>query len=347
VLSGAEALLLRKASHRQDSRTPVGAAPDEANEPITISKIAIVVFQIQHSCSSAATFDHLLRGNAALPNTAQFSLRAERDTLACSYMVLSGKACLISSFEETVGLETQNEGRATVCKATSNSHRTNASCASEGIRGRRWMPMVALLLPVVVAVSVPFFRDWILRSAGWALVLRDQPIKSADIIVVSMEADGNGVLEASDLVNSGLATRVAVFSFTVPPYPADRELIRRGIPYDDRGTFQARQLSMLGIKTIEQIPLTTAGSESETDVLPDWCDQHGYRTIVVITSPDHSRRIARLLQRSMKDHSRKLTVRAGHYALFDPNHWWESHDGVRTEVEEFEKLLFDVARHPF
>jgi len=208
--------------------------------------------------------------------------------------------------------------------------------------------MVALLLVVsVVAVSVRPFRDQILRSAGWALVLHDQPIKSADIIVVSMEAGGNGVLEASDLVKSGLATRVAVFSFTVPPYPADRELIRRGIPYDDRGAFEARQLSMLGIKTIEQIPLTAVGSESETGVLPGWCDEHGYRAIVVVTSPDHSRRIARLLQRSMKGHSTKLIVRAGHHALFDPDHWWESHDGVRTEVEEFEKLLFDVARHPF
>jgi len=261
-------------------------------------------------------------------------------------MVLSGKACLIGSFEETMGIETQNEGQATVCEA--NSHGTNASFASGGTRGRRWIPMVvSLVLVSVVAISVSLFRYRILRSAGWALVLHEQPIKSADIIVVSMEADGNGVLEASDLVKSGLATRVAVFSFTVPPFPADRELIRRGIPYDERGTFEARQLSMLGIKTIEQIPLTAAGSESEADVLPGWCDQHGYRTIVVVTSPDHSRRIARLLQRSMEGHSTKLTVRAGHYALFDPDHWWESHDGVRTEVEEFEKLLFDVARHPF
>jgi hypothetical protein len=209
--------------------------------------------------------------------------------------------------------------------------------------------MVALLLVVgIVVMSVPSVRNQILRSAGWALVLRDQPIKSADIIVVSMEADGNGVLEAFDLVKSGLASRVAVFSFTFPADPADRELIRRGIPYNDRGIFEARQHSMLGIKMIEQIPLTAPpGSESETDVLPGWCDQHGYRAIVVVTSPDHSRRIARLLQRSMKDHSTKLTVRAGHYAMFDPDHWWESHDGIRTEVEEFEKLLFDVARHPF
>src|SRR5215471_2420253 len=263
-------------------------------------------------------------------------------------MVLSGKDCLMGSLEETMGIETPNEGQATICEANSNSHRTNASCASGGTRGRRWFPMVALLFVVsAVVISVASFRNQILRSAGWALVLRDQPIKSADIIVVSMEADGNGVLEASDLVKSGLASRVAVFSFTVPPDPADRELIRRGIPHDDRGIFEARQLSMLGIKKIEQIPLTAVGSESETDVLPGWCDEHGYRAIVVVTSPDHSRRIARLLQRSMKGHSTKLIVRAGHHALFDPDHWWESHDGVRTEVEEFEKLLFDVARHPF
>jgi hypothetical protein len=52
------------------------------------------------------------------------------------------------------------------------------------------------------------------------------------------------VLEAADLVHSGIATRVAVFSD--PPDAVDREFIRRGAPYEDVGARSLRQLRSLG-----------------------------------------------------------------------------------------------------
>src|SRR5262249_17874345 len=54
-----------------------------------------------------------------------------------------------------------------------------------------------------------------------------------DVIVVSLDSSGAGALEAADLVQSGIATRVAVF--TDPPSGEDHEFIRRGLPYDDAG----------------------------------------------------------------------------------------------------------------
>jgi hypothetical protein len=48
----------------------------------------------------------------------------------------------------------------------------------------------------------------------------------------------------------------------------------------------------------------------------------------------------------MKGHQTKLTVRCARYSAFDPDRWWETHDGVRIEIEESEKLLLDMLRHP-
>ena len=70
----------------------------------------------------------------------------------------------------------------------------------------------------------------VLRAAGWALVV-EEPISPADIIVIATHSFGAGALQAADLVRSGIATQVALF--TDPPSGEDLEFIRRGLPYED------------------------------------------------------------------------------------------------------------------
>ena len=208
----------------------------------------------------------------------------------------------------------------------------------------RWARiLVVVLLAGAVIVGVPAIRGPILRAAGWALVFVE-PVEPADIVVVTIDADGAGVLEAADLVHSGIARRVAVFSD--PPDAVDQEFIRRGIPYEDAAARSTRQLESLGITAIEQIPRAVAGTEDEGQVLPDWCDQRQFRSIVVVSTPDHSRRLHRVLHRAMRGHQTRVMIRITRRSAFDPDRWWETRGGIRTEIIELEKLLFDVVRHP-
>jgi hypothetical protein len=192
-------------------------------------------------------------------------------------------------------------------------------------------------------VSAVIMREPILRAAGWALVADDVPGR-ADIIVVTSDADGAGVLEAADLVRGGVAMRVAVFSD--PPGAVDREFIRRGVSYDDAAARSVEQLLAQGVGAVEQIPRAAAGTEEEGRILPGWCDQHRFRSILVVGTLDHSRRLRRVLRRSMKGHDTRVTVRAARYSDFDPDRWWETRDGTRTAIVELEKLLLDIALHP-
>jgi hypothetical protein len=48
----------------------------------------------------------------------------------------------------------------------------------------------------------------------------------------------------------------------------------------------------------------------------------------------------------MKGHQTTLTVCSTPYSAFDPDRWWNSRDGIRTEIVESEKLLLDIVRHP-
>ena len=133
-------------------------------------------------------------------------------------------------------------------------------------RRPRWAPiLVVVALATVAIVTVRPLREPVLRAAGWALVV-NEPVVPADLIVVSPDSGGAGALEAADLVQSGIAKGVAVFMD--PPSGEDHEFIRRGLPYEDLGARQIRQLKSLGVTDIVQIPRTDVGTEGEGQVLP-------------------------------------------------------------------------------
>jgi len=208
----------------------------------------------------------------------------------------------------------------------------------------RWASILLVVAAAAAAiVAIPSVREPLLRAAGWALVV-NQPVAPADLIVVSLDSAGAGALEAADLVQSGIATRVAVF--TDPQSGEDHEFIRRGLPYDDASARQIRQLKWLGVMDIVEIPRTEAGTEGEGQVLPPWCEQHQFRSIVFVAARDHSRRVRRVLDRVMKRHPTRVTVQPARYSSFDPDRWWETRGGVRTEIIELQKLVLEAILHP-
>jgi hypothetical protein len=202
-----------------------------------------------------------------------------------------------------------------------------------------------VLLSGSACIGIFAIRRPILRAAGWALVVSDR-IEPADVIVVSIDADGAGALEAADLIHSGMATSVAIF--TGSPDPVAGEFMRRGVPYEDEVARSIRQLRSLGVETIDQIPGSLIGTEDEGPVLSDWCNGRGVRSVIVVSTSDHSRRLRRVLHRSLKGHQTRVMVHptSARYPHFDPDGWWENRGGVRVEIEELEKLLLDLLRHP-
>jgi len=212
-------------------------------------------------------------------------------------------------------------------------------------RSRWWAILSAAILVGFLALCVPGCRRTILTALGRLLVVEPAPLKSADIIVIAIDADGAGTLEAADLVRQGTSRRVAVFDD--PPSAEDREFLRRGLPYEDWAAISTRQLRMLGVQLVAQIPRSTSGSEQEGDILPEWCEKNGYHTVVLVTSPDHSRRLSRIFRRSVRNRSLHVLIVSSPYSGFAPDTWWKSRGGTRTGIVELEKLLLDFVRHPF
>lgn len=173
----------------------------------------------------------------------------------------------------------------------------------------------------------------------------DAPAK-ADIIVISTDAMGAGVLEAADLVRAGFATRVAVFDR--PVTQVEREFARRGVQYIEPGTtsISIQLLHALGITDIAVIP-TAAGTVDEGRVLQQWSAANSIHSILFVSVADHSRRTRRVLDRALGQHGVRVMVRSARYSQFTPDSWWQTRSGQRTQAIESEKLLLDLLRHPF
>jgi hypothetical protein len=209
----------------------------------------------------------------------------------------------------------------------------------------RWATILAALAVAAFVIDhIRLLPDPVLRAAGWALVINNEPVTSADFIVLTIDSGAAGTLEAADLEQAGVSKRVAVFRD--PPGREDFEFIRRGVPYEDEGARQIRQLRALGVTDIVQISRVD-GTGTEGQVLSRWADQQHLQSIVVVATKDHSRRLRRVLNRAMRGHPTHFTVQAADYSEFDPDRWWETRDGVRTEIIELQKLLLDVVLHPF
>src|SRR5512138_962335 len=213
------------------------------------------------------------------------------------------------------------------------------------VRRTRWPLRTAAAIGIlsVVVLALPAGREALFRSLGRMLVAAD-PVRPADAIVVTVDAGPAGLLEASDLVHEGLSRRVALFADL--PDEADHELARRGIESEDEVSRQTHLLQMLGVRDIDQIPIAIAGTEDEGRVFPSWCDARQIRTVIVVSSADHSRRLRRVFQRAMRGHATDVIVRPSRYSEFHPDGWWRRRGGVRREIVEMQKLVFDVLRHP-
>jgi hypothetical protein len=209
---------------------------------------------------------------------------------------------------------------------------------------RSWTPLAVLAALALIAVlAFPFIWKPILRGAAQALVINGH-VEPTDIIVVELDFTGAMALEAAELVQSGVAPQVAVFGD--PPDEAERELTRRGFPYEDRSAGQISQLRSLGVTDVLQIPVTDDEVEGEVQALPAWCDQHQFRSIVFVAARSDSRRTRRLLDRAMKGHPTRVMVQATRYSRFDPDRWWETREGMRTGIIMVEKLVLDIILHP-
>jgi hypothetical protein len=196
---------------------------------------------------------------------------------------------------------------------------------------------------LMLGLAVIATRPQTLRFVGGLLVEED-PLTTADAIVVSLDSSDAGLLEAVDLVQKGVGSRVVVL---VEPFSdAEAEFVRRGVRLEDSGARRLRLLAALGFPDGEELRTTVSGTEASIAAITKWAASQRVCSVIVVTGADHSRRFRRALQRSQRASTQRFAVRITRYSGFDPNTWWQRRESLRLGLIELQKLFLDFARHP-
>jgi len=186
---------------------------------------------------------------------------------------------------------------------------------------------IAALVVLLALVSVGVFA---FRSAGRWLI-REDALRPAGAIVVLSGGMPYRAEEAAHIFRMGYAHEVWI---THPVSPA-RELAAMGIPFMGEDDYSREVLIHEGVPgaDIRILPSTIIDTEQELDEIARDMRQDRLDTVIIVTSPPHTRRV-HVLWRHLAPRDLHAVVRAAFEDPFDANHWWRNtHDALSVTRE--------------
>ena len=199
----------------------------------------------------------------------------------------------------------------------------------------RWV----LFLVFVIWAVLTAYHAPILKAVGGFLVVSHE-LKPSDVIVCLSGGAVERGLAAADAYNKGLAPRV----FIIREIPPDGyELLERaGIRVPESVDVLQRILNGMGvpesavIKSRHPAPSTIG----EARMVQSLAEKRGYRSLIVVTSPSHTRRAWRTFRRELDEEDVRIRMLPSPYSGYSSEDWWKTRRYVREVIVEYQKLLY-------
>jgi uncharacterized SAM-binding protein YcdF (DUF218 family) len=189
--------------------------------------------------------------------------------------------------------------------------------------------LLGVLLAAAGAGTIAF------RGAGRWLV-REDPLSHADVILVLSGGLPYRAEKAAQLYHQGYAPEVWI---TRPAGPA-AELRSMGVNYVGEEEYNRRILLLLEVPdgAIHIIPGEILDTEEEIDLAREELRREGKSTVLIVTSPPHTRRV-HTLWRVLVGKRPQAIVRAAYEDRFDAGHWWRNTRDTLAVVREYLGLM--------
>ncbi len=194
-----------------------------------------------------------------------------------------------------------------------------------------------LVKSALILAPIFFIAGFLLYHAGGWLVVED-PLEKSDAIFVLGGTRMERPLEAFDLYQEGWAPRVMLFR-VVSDY-GEAELVKRGFQFPLESDVQKDALRRLGMPE-EAVMVLDEKDNTRDEALEVRTASlaNGWKTIIVVTSKQHTRRARLVISRRLAGTGIKLIVRPSRYDLSDAEHWWRNRATVRFTIFETQRLL--------
>jgi len=197
---------------------------------------------------------------------------------------------------------------------------------------RRGPRVVVLVVALLILLAV--FHRPLLTRVGTALVVDDRP-QHADAIVIVAGGTPSREAVGAALLREGWAPCIII---SRPFNPRDlRELITLGVrPLDMQGESRLT-LEKYGVPAERivslQVPVRT--TEPELAVVHERARAEGYRRVILVTSPPHTRRVQVIWERASKQSHIQALVVAAPNTEFAADGWWHQRRGAEALLHEY------------
>jgi uncharacterized SAM-binding protein YcdF (DUF218 family) len=195
---------------------------------------------------------------------------------------------------------------------------------------RRWRWVLLLIVLLAFAAGTAAFR----HAGSW--LVRDDALDKADVIVVlsggmPYRADG-----AANLYKAGYAPEVWVSR----PEGPQQELAALGIHYVGEEEYNREILIQEGVpdSAIMILPDVIINTQQEVSEISREMRRTGKHTAIIVTSPEHTRRVKALWTKLVGREPRAI-VRGASDDPFDASRWWGNTRDALAVVREYLGLL--------
>ena len=187
---------------------------------------------------------------------------------------------------------------------------------------------VSLLFLIVLCAGLYVARHPIMRFAAESWVV-DQPAAHADAIVVlggdNFYADR--ATHAAKLFREGVSNQVVASGKRLRPGAGEAELMEHDLT--ERGVPKEKIL---------RLPQDASSTIEEAIMLGRAAEQHGWKSIVLVTSNYHTRRARYIFQKKFPP-SIAVSVASAPDGDFDPTRWWERRLSAKLFLHELTGMV--------
>ena len=192
-------------------------------------------------------------------------------------------------------------------------------------------------------VFLSYFHGPILTQVGQYLVVQ-HPLAKSDLIVCLAGGDIERGLASADLFGRGLAPRVFITRESIPD--GLEALKQKGIAYPESIDRVAMIVRGLGVpesavmRSDQPVESTFEEAERVGAVIRD----KKYRSLILVTSPTHSRRAWLTFRKVIPDKEIRITMMPTPYSKFKAEDWWKTRRYVQEVIIEYQKLIYYKAK---
>jgi len=193
---------------------------------------------------------------------------------------------------------------------------------------KRWILVLVTLLLAATALLM-------LRGAGRWLI-REDSLARADVIVVLSGSMPHRAEEAAKIYKMGYAPEVWVSR----PEGPNAELEELGVHYIGEEEYNRDVLIHQGVpeSAVHILPDTIIDTEQEVEEVSRDMQWSGKRSVIFVTSPQHTRRV-RALWHKLVGASPAASVHGAPEDPFDQDHWWRNTRDALSVVREILGLM--------